>query len=163
MEARNAREAKRPQRRRELDLTLLSPRAPPRQHDEEMTNGISRALVDFVHRHLRTMDHVEILLCVHRAADSCSMAVITANTRLSDARTRAVVHELVSAGLIAATDGVVFKSVSAPEDQPVLAELAEAYNSRPVALVRAIYSRPSAIQSLADAFKLRKGTEESDQ
>lgn len=34
--------------------------------------------------------------------------------------------------------------------------LAVAYNTRPVTLVKAIYARPSAIQSFADAFRLRK-------
>ena len=37
--------------------------------------------------------------------------------------------------------------------------LAIAYNERPVTLVRAIYDRPSAIQSFADAFRIRKEDE----
>ena len=128
---------------------------------EEMTNDISRPLVEFIHRHLRTMDHVEVLLCLYRASDVRSLASIAAETRLPDARAKTVVQDLVGTGLIVASDAL-FRRVRVDESDSILAELAAAYNSRPVALVRAIYSRPSAIQSFADAFRLRKDKPEGE-
>lgn len=129
---------------------------------EAMTYGVSRALVEFVHRYLRTMDHVEIVLYLHRAAEPRSITAIASETRLSEPRTKAVVHQLVGAGLIVAS-GAQFAWTHSSEVEGVVGELADAYNSRPVALVRAIYSRPTAIQSLADAFRLRRDKEGDDQ
>lgn len=108
------------------------------------------------------MDHVEILLCLHRAHDVRSLASLAAGTRLTETRTAAVVQELAGTGLIVAND-TLFKCVRTEGTDAIIAELAEVYNSRPVALVRAIYSRPSPIQSFADAFRLRKDKKEGDQ
>jgi hypothetical protein len=127
-----------------------------------MTYGISGPLVEFIHRHLRTMDHVEVLLRLHRAHDVRSLGSIAADTGLTEARTRTVVQELVGTGLIVASDAL-FKCAHGDERESIIAELGAAYNSHPVALVRAIYSRPSPMQSFADAFRLRKNTTEGDQ
>lgn len=124
-----------------------------------MTYGISRPLVEFIHRYLRTMDHVEILLSLHRAGDVRSLARLAADTRLTDARTATVLQELESAGLVVASDAL-FKCAPMGNSECLLVELAEVYNARPVALVRAIYSRPSPMQSFADAFRFRKDEEE---
>jgi hypothetical protein len=127
-----------------------------------MAYGISRPLVEFIHRYLRTMDHVEILLCLHRPPEPRSLASLVEDTRLAESRAKAVIQELVTAGLIVASDAT-FLAVRSDDHESLLAELAEAYNSTPVALVRAIYSRPSPIQSFADAFRLRKDKPEAEE
>ena len=129
---------------------------------EEMTNGISRPLVDFIHRHLRTMDHVEILLCLHRAREPRSLTSLAADTRLAESRAKTVIQELTNTGLVIASAATLQAARSA-DHEAVLAELAEVYNSRPVALVRAISSRPTPIQTCADAFRLRKDNPEGEE
>jgi hypothetical protein len=48
-----------------------------------------------------------------------------------------------------------------PETESLIAELLEAYRTRRIAVINLIYSRPpKALQSFADAFKLKK--DESD-
>ena len=67
--------------------------------------------------------------------------------------------DLEHAGLLGCEDGTPPRYAYAPRTPELRAgveALAVAYNERPVTLVRAIYERPSPIQSFADAFRLRQ-------
>lgn len=119
---------------------------------------MSAALRDLIGGVVPTMDHVAVLLAA-RAADpqTCSPADYTHATRLDRAVVTRVSAELAGARVLErAGDGYRYAPPAAL--RPAIEELAEMYHTKPVTLVRAIYDRPApAVQSFADAFRLRKG------
>jgi hypothetical protein len=83
---------------------------------------------------------------------------LPADVRISEADAGACVETLRSYGLIEfdAEKRLRYRAQSETLDRQVRT-LAEAYNQRPVTLIRMIYAlRDSTIQSFADAFKFRK-------
>lgn len=113
-----------------------------------------------VSHHLSTMDHVALLLALRDApAGAHSAEALAQRTRLDTAVVHRVLVELTSARLVGG--GADAFRYDPPRDlEPAIGELAELYRTKPVSLVRAIYERPSrAIQSFADAFRLRKEEE----
>ena len=121
---------------------------------------ISAGVRDLIHGPVATIAHLELLLALWRrrpAALRLDAAADEAHvTSLEGART--CLEDLVTAGLLAATDdGWRF----APRDSSANArvdELAAMYTQRPVTLVRALYARPSRTGwSVAELF--RRGAE----
>jgi hypothetical protein len=115
------------------------------------------AVLQLLHQHLPTMDHVEVLLLLFGEADRRHhVEAIASATRIPEHLVHSAVADLVSAGLVVRADGEVsFNEASGARN--AIAQLADLYNTRPVTLVRAIYSRPSPLKSFVDAFRLRKG------
>jgi hypothetical protein len=125
-------------------------------------SGLPRELDALIQRALGTMLHVELLLLLQRTAPM-SWTTQDAATEL---RTTPVLVEAVFSDLQAAKLAEP-KVGSAPpawsfdirDDAAVAAtvQLREAYDRRPVTLVKALYQRPaSPAQAFADAFRLRK-------
>ena len=69
-----------------------------------------------------------------------------------------VLSQLISTQAIEQT-GDGYRLRGGEDDRQIIDELMRVYNTRPVALVRAIYSRHSPIQSFSDAFKIRRSDE----
>ena len=125
-------------------------------------SGLPRELEALIQRALGTMLHVELLLLLQRTAP-LTWSVQSAATEL---RTTPVLVEAVFADLQAAqlADPAVGRSPAAwsfdiRDDAAVAAtmQLREAYERRPVTLVKALNQRPaSSAQAFADAFRLRK-------
>lgn len=116
---------------------------------------------DLVTRRLQGMEEVEVLLLL--ASESGPLSVDEIRGRL---RLPASALPMASLTRLLANDLVVEASVegktryryqpATPELRRAVDLLALAYNQRPVTLVRLVYHRPSAAQSFADAFRLRK-------
>ena len=70
------------------------------------------------------------------------------------ARLAKVLRDLEQAKLIRKEDAS-YSVTRQPRDRAAVEEFAATYNARPVTLIRAIYARPSPLQSFADAFRLR--------
>ena len=102
------------------------------------------------------MDHVEVLLFMHaRPEGPCSAEDVIRGTGIAEREVVSVIQHLVQDGLVTQqATGVTYDAKN--PDHDVIRRIGELYNSRPVTLVRAIYSRPSPIQSFSDAFRLRK-------
>lgn len=112
-------------------------------------------------RHLATMEQVDVLLLLARTPERWfAVDEIRTELRLADsALPPRTFRELESAGLIATESHAASRYRYAPATaglRRAVELLAIAYNERPVTLVRAIYSRPTAVQSFEDAFRLRK-------
>jgi hypothetical protein len=105
--------------------------------------------------HLRSIDHVAVLLAV-RSAGGGDAHRVSAPAMVTPAVATEILEELKQRGLLAQHGGDYrFEPNDALEE--AVAQLAEMYNTKPVTLVRAIYDRPTtAIQQFADAFKLRR-------
>jgi hypothetical protein len=123
--------------------------------------GLPTEVEQLIEQALPTMVHVELLLLLHRTAPSCwSVAGAAGELRTSAPLIDAAFVDLETARLAARAAG---RSPSEwcldPSDDGRLTattKLREAYERRPVTLVKALYRRPaSPVQAFADAFRLR--------
>lgn len=112
---------------------------------------------------LASMDHVEVLLLLHRSAPATlTQAEAARETKRPVELLTAVMKDLVNGGLASRTSGPGGEDrfAYAPQSEALRREveqLVAVYNERPVTLIRAIYDRPSEpITSFAEAFRLRK-------
>lgn len=125
---------------------------------------LPREVRDLVARRLQGMEEVEVLLLL--ASESGALSVDEIRERL---RLPASALPMASVARLLANELVVEESIEGKSRyryHPATSELrravellAIAYNQRPVTLVRLVYHRPSAAQSFADAFRLRKDEE----
>lgn len=115
-----------------------------------------------VHERLPSMEHVDLLLhLVKVAPEGRSAAEAAAELRVDNRASEARLRELVEARLarseIVAPDIERFYYEPAGLDlRRAVEQLVEAYQSKPVSLIRTVYERPAAAQQFADAFRLRK-------
>ena len=93
-------------------------------------------------------------------------ATLTAAALAEDVRTsvddaRVVLGDLVRSGLASGTEEEAWINPADTERASNAAMIADANARFPVQLIRAIYERPpSAVQSFADAFRVRKNPNE---
>ena len=128
--------------------------------------GLPAAVLALIGGPVASMAHAEVLLFLRRVApESRPTVAVAAETQLPslDAARRCLA-ELIAAALVAGDGPDAYRY--APGDDAArraVDALAEMYQTKPVTLIRAIYSRPatppkpaSAVQSFADAFRLRR-------
>lgn len=111
-----------------------------------------------VRRALPGMTHVEVLLLLHRTAPQAWSATDAAiEVRSERLPVVAALADLATNRLVLEAESGTFRFDD--RDATVTAEvvaLREAYDRRPVMLVRALYERPNPIQAFSDAFRLRR-------
>ena len=121
--------------------------------------GLPREVIDLLVRHVETMEQTEVLLALKRSEGAARADQIARELRISPAAATSALQLFVERGLAtydAATSTFTYAPSSTALGKAVDA-LAVAYNTRPVTLIKALYARPStAIQSFADAFRIRK-------
>lgn len=123
--------------------------------------GLPSEVRQLIARLVTTMEQVEVVLLLARS-EGRALAVDEIRTTLRLPAT--AVAEKTFLGL--EETGLIEREPGSPPSwryAPVTAVLrravdllAVAYNERPVTLVRALYDRPSPVQSFADAFRIRK-------
>jgi hypothetical protein len=114
-----------------------------------------------VQNHLSSMAHLEGLILLSGSPDAALTPHEVSAKIGADSETAArVLRDLSAAALIAESEsGGVTRYRFAPGDESLRhasEALAEMYTRFPVQVIRAVYERPSAVQQLADAFRLRK-------
>jgi hypothetical protein len=125
-------------------------------------NLISEEVTRFVHRNLPSINHLNALIRL-AAADG---AVVSAGALADALRTsiddaRAVLGDLVRSDVASGTAEEAWIDPADTERASGAATIADANARFPVQLIRAIYERPpSAVQSFADAFRVRKNPNE---
>lgn len=120
---------------------------------------ISEDAREMIHRHLATMDHVELLMILRGGREeSFSRAQLTETMRKPDELVGLCLESLVESGLGAQlSDGTYRYAAREPGLDRTAESVVKLYNERPVTLVRLLYERPpTAVNTFADAFKLRK-------
>lgn len=123
-------------------------------------NDLPVEVRDLIARHLETMEHVDALLVLHRAPDRGWTAdEVATELRIAPKGLVKTLADLEKSGLVerdAAREGAYRYAPATSLLARSVEALLQAYNQRPVTLVKAIYSRPpSAVRSFADAFRLR--------
>ena len=114
--------------------------------------------------HLASMDHLDVLLLLHREKDQLlSLGEIGSRTQRPGELIVKAAADLEKGGLLregkddAGAQAFAYAPAS-PELSAAVESLVEMYNERPVTLVRAIYDRPpEPVMSFADAFRIREG------
>jgi hypothetical protein len=111
-----------------------------------------------VDRFIESVEHLEILLLLAAQDKSWSAAEIFHKIQSSQASVDQRLGALVAAGLLTKDSAGRFRFTPRDEDtRQVVVDLGEAYKTRPVKIIEAIYSRKTdAVRSFADAFKFRK-------
>jgi predicted transcriptional regulator len=120
--------------------------------------GSADRVLSFVDGHIESLEHLEILLLLAAQDKAWTAAEIFQQIQSSQASVEQRLESLVTAGLLAKDENKRFRF--APKDDEtrrVVKDLADAYKSRRVRIIEAIYTRKTdAVQTFADAFKFRK-------
>lgn len=129
---------------------------------------------ELIRWNIESIDHMEMLLLLHRSAPRAWSLDELAHELHLPARTTAQCMESLVRGELAVVAREAADSATDPETDPAMARyygygpatdalsravdmLAREYDERPVALVTAVRSRPSVVlQSFADAFRVRR-------
>ncbi|MGH7629805.1 MAG: hypothetical protein ACREOF_10575 [Gemmatimonadales bacterium] len=122
------------------------------------------AVVRFLNGHIDSVEQLEVLLLLHRAAESAWTAEMVAaalyTQPASAARRLAALH---ADGLIEQGAGQTgaYRYVPNPSDAgEMISTLADTYRERRVAVVTAIASKPMEnVRAFSDAFRLRRKEE----
>ncbi|MEO5903012.1 MAG: hypothetical protein ABIQ55_03280 [Gemmatimonadaceae bacterium] len=124
--------------------------------------GLGPEVRRIIAANLATMDHVELLLLLYKAAPaSRSLDEMVRDTRRPAQLIINAVADLGSGGLVskAADPAGVDSYKYDPRSESLrsaVAEVVDVYNTRPVTLIRAIYDRPAQpVMSFAEAFRVR--------
>ncbi len=128
--------------------------------------GLPAVVLALIGGPVASMAHAEALLFLRRVApEARTTAAVASAAQLAtlDAARRCLA-ELADAALVAGAGPDAYRYAPADDAaRHAVDALAEMYETKPVTLIRAIYSRPappprpsSAVQSFADAFRLRR-------
>jgi len=123
--------------------------------------GFSEALCRFIQEAIPALEAAEVLLILSRNAEAAfspeQIAGLIAPTVLNQVQAAKYLETFRLHGLVSAEAGAFQYRPRSPDLDPLVQQLAMAYNERPVTLVRLIYALHDAkIRSFADAFKIRK-------
>lgn len=128
-----------------------------------MVDDLPTAVRDLIVRHLASMDHVTVLLLLWHAAPTAQRATEIADAlKVDQDSVKRALRDLTAGNLLRnesrMPDGPFAFAATSRHMQETMEALEEAYNRRPVTLVRALYSRPPRpVQSFADAFRIHDG------
>lgn len=123
--------------------------------------GLPPLVRELIDRALPSMDHVVVLLLLHRTSPRAwHLHEVAGELRLTSDVTTRCLTQLAETGVATITSEGSSPAYRLAQQDPRLLsaveELAVMYNTRPVTLVRALYDRkPDPVRSFADAFRLR--------
>jgi hypothetical protein len=117
-------------------------------------------VIRLIHDSVPTVDALEILVTLACSPDAIwSAAALHARIpRVSEPTMGLYLKELAGQGIVAAEPGGFRYRPASPAIEGAVSGLCQAYNARPVTLIRTVYSTADKrqIQSFADAFRLKK-------
>lgn len=123
---------------------------------------ISRELRELIDRHLRSIDEVEVLLCLyHSRGEGFTAQQVAAKCNKREEDVEADLRELTESGFLVLDrfEKTYSYSVRNQAVNEVVEQLAHLYNERPTALIHALYERPStSVRSFAEAFRIKRDT-----
>ena len=123
-----------------------------------MSGDPADPVLSFVDRHIESLEHLEILLLLAGQDRAWTSAEIFQKIQSSQASVDQRLESLVTAGLLTKDGNKNFRF--SPKDEAtrnIVKDLAEAYRTRRVRIIEAIYTRKSdAVRSFAEAFKFKK-------
>ncbi|ESQ93350.1 hypothetical protein ABAC460_01195 [Asticcacaulis sp. AC460] len=125
-----------------------------------MTDGdIPDQAKQFLLHHIDSIAQWEGLLCLRlNAGKDLDAAAIARHLYITPENAAGLMTRLVSRGLVAVTDGHIFRYAPAtPELDQVVTLTADLYRQYLIPITNLIHSRPkSRVQEFANAFRIRK-------
>jgi len=124
-----------------------------------ITPDLSNQIVEFIAQYVPITEALKILLTLHAQPDKLwTLEELANESRQSAALVEDYVKFLHTNGLVVREKSRLRYAPASPELAAAVNALVQAYNERPVSLIRAIYSPPpsSKAKLFADAFKIRK-------
>jgi hypothetical protein len=113
-----------------------------------------------VRKHIRSVWSLELLLLLRsRPGEARPPEALVRELRASAPLIAGCLAKLQDSGLAVHEDGAWRFAPASPELERFCDQLAEAYQTRPVALITMI-AKPSQVQDLADAFKFKGGDDQ---
>jgi len=115
-------------------------------------------VLSFIDRHIESVEHLEILLLLASQDRTWTAAEIFQKIQSSPASVEQRLESLVTASLLDKDAQNKFRfSPKNEQTRHIVMDLAEAYRTRRVRIIEAIYTRKTdAVRTFADAFKFRK-------
>jgi hypothetical protein len=121
------------------------------------SNALSTELMEFLSRHIASVEHLEVLLFLHRFSErTWTPADISRKLRSNEVSIALWLKRLASAQLAIASNGAYRFPGELAETRRLTDLLARTYRERPVPVIEYIYARPNLqLLEFSQAFKLR--------
>jgi hypothetical protein len=117
-------------------------------------NDIPEEVVRLIDGVIASMDHVEVLLRLDESAETAvSPDDLTRGGSVDRRDVRRVLGDLETAGFVRRLPGGTFAYVASGEERRAVQALAQMYQTRPVTLIRAVYSRATPLRTFNDVFR----------
>jgi hypothetical protein len=122
-------------------------------------------VVEFIHRHLPSVEQLEVLLLLRRAhPEPRTVEAIDHEIGSSAASIRSRCEDLARRGFLSAGPDGAWAYVAEPARDAAVDAVARAYRDRRVSVITAIASRPNdLLRTFADAFRIRRPDQDKDQ
>lgn len=119
---------------------------------------VDQDLLGFIREHIGSVWALELLLLMRRQPDrEWAAESLVAELRASTTLVNDNLARLQRAGLVVTTDSGRYRfSPAAPALASLCDELDSAYRQRPVQVINAIAAPPDKLQTLADAFRIKR-------
>jgi hypothetical protein len=113
---------------------------------------------EFILRYINSIAQLEALLLLWRDPNvAWDLASMAKRLYISERETAEVLAQLSTDGLLSVNEGTYRFNSPSPEQQQLVARLAEVYSKQLIPVTNVIHAKPRRIREFADAFKLRKG------
>jgi hypothetical protein len=113
---------------------------------------------EFILRYINSIAQLEALLLLWRDPNvTWDLASMAKRLYISERETAEVLAQLSTDGLLSVNEGTYRFNSPSPEQQQLVARLAEVYSKQLIPVTNIIHAKPRRIREFADAFKLRKG------
>lgn len=127
-------------------------------NDAMAADSLPTGVAHLIRQHIESVLQLEILLLLHGTGAAWTLSEIAGELRVDEPAILRWLDDLVRRGLVMASGGPgAAYQLNPRSDVVAVRALADAYRERRVAVISAIFERPSdAVRSFADAFRLRK-------
>lgn len=127
-----------------------------------MKEDLSKQLLNFVVKHVDSVELIEVLVLLHSQSDrSWSVADVDAVIRSNVRSVQNRLEHLVQLGLASCSEESTYRySPTTPELESLGGEIVRVYQARRTEFIELIYSKPlKEIMTFAEAFRIRGGKE----
>jgi hypothetical protein len=112
---------------------------------------------EFILRYVNSIAQLEALLLLWRDPNvTWDLASMAKRLYISERETAEVLAQLSTDGLLSVNESTYRFNSPSPEQQQLVARLAEVYSKQLIPVTNVIHAKPRRIREFADAFKLRK-------
>ncbi len=128
------------------------------------TRTLTRETTAFLRDHIRSVEQLDVLLHLRAVAPRALDAhAIAAELRTSETSVTTRSKDLVTAGLLASTDGALRYAPASPELAAAVDAVAAAYAETRYTVIEQILAKPADnIRLFADAFRFRRNKGDDD-